>query len=274
MKVRRNLQRISKETPNGVSATALRAVSRVYHFGPFCLNQDEQQLLRNGRPVRLAPKAFEILRVLVQNKGCLVTKDQLLREVWPDVFVEEANLSVNVASLRKALDEEQPCIETVPKRGYRFVAHVSELTDRGVFNSLAVLPFENEGCGPAGEYLSAGLMESITNNLSQSPGLRVMAWHTVYSRRRSKVDPHLFGHELGVRSVLVGRILRLGEGLIVRTELVDVVNGWQLWGEQYHTGLSDILIVQQDLTAKISETLRNKLIGTCVCQASLHACAS
>lgn len=175
MKVRRNLQRNSKETPKTVSATANHAVNRVYHFGSFCLNQAEQQLLRNGQPVRLAPKAFELLRVLVQKRGCLVTKEQLLQEVWPDVFVEEANLSVNIASLRKTLDEgdgQQPCIETVPKHGYRFVAHVSELAYRGVSNSVAVLPFENEGCGAAGEYLSAGLMESITNNLRS---LRVCA---------------------------------------------------------------------------------------------------
>jgi len=260
MRVFRKVQKKSKENPNPFAvADEMPGPNHVYSFGSFCLNHAEQQLLRNGEPVRLAPKAFEILRVLIENNGRLVTKDRLLREVWPDAFVEEANLSVNIASLRKALaedDAEQRCIETVPKRGYRFVAPVAQLWSQRsppyAHNSVAVLPFENEGCGTAGEYLSSGLMESITNSLSQSSGLRVMARHTVDCCRRCNIDARTIGHELGVRSLLVGRILQLGDHLIVRTELVDVVNGWQLWGAQYHTKISDILLTQQELTALIA----------------------
>jgi DNA-binding winged helix-turn-helix (wHTH) protein len=262
MNVLRNLQRKSKRNPKSLrEGSGPTTTNRIYYFGSFCLNQAEQQLLRNGEPVRLAPKGFEVLRVLIENKGCLVTKERLLREVWPNVFVEEANLTVNIAGLRKALgngNAEQQCIETVPKRGYRFMAQVSELTYlpgrvvQDVPNSLAVLPFANEGCGPAGEYLSTGLMESITNSLSQSPGLRVMAGHTVYSFHRGNIDPRIIGHELGVRSVLVGRILQLDDSLIVRSELIDVMYGWQLWGEQYRTRISDVLLTQQELAAQIS----------------------
>ena len=243
----------------------------MYYFGSFCLNQTEKQLLRHGEPVRLAPKAFDLLLVLIQNQGNLVTKERLLAEVWPHVFVEEANLSVNVASLRKALDEgdKQRYIQTVPKRGYRFVADRPALTfqpaattvngEMKVLNSLAVLPFENEGGGQVGEYLAAGLMESVTNDLSQSPDLRVMARHTVYSHHRDNVEPRAVGEKLGVDSILLGRILALDDRLIVRAELVDVKNGWQLWGEQYHTRISDVLTVQQELTAQIAEGLRARL---------------
>ena len=271
MKILKNLQKKSKRNPK---ALPLTTTSHIYCFGSFCVNEAEQQLLRDGKPVRVAPKAFHVLLVLIQNKGRLVTKDKLLAEVWPDVFVEEANLTVNVANLRKVLDQgdgERPCIETVPKRGYRFVARVSviegsrvieERSDgeqNEVLNSVAVLPFENEGCGPAGDYLSSGLMESISNNLSRSRELRVMASHTVCSRHRYNVDPRTVGHELGVRSVLAGKILPLDDRLIVRTELVDVINGWQLWGEQYQTKISDVLIAQQELTAEIAERLRIRL---------------
>ena len=281
MNVIRNSQKKSKRNPKTRSSTTeVHAANRVYYFGSFCLNETEQQLLRNGEAIRLSPKTFHVLLVLIQNRGCLVTKERLLEEVWPDVFVEEANLSVNIASLRKALnkgDEERDWIETVPKRGYRFAGGVSEATHEGaevrlieehndgqrseVFNSVAVLPFENEGCGSTGEYLSAGLMESIINRLSQWSELRVMARHTVYSCHRHDIDPRTVGHKLGVRSVLLGRILQLDDRLIVRTELVDVRNGWQLWGEQYHTKISDILSVQQELTAEISERLRMRLAG-------------
>jgi TolB-like protein len=126
-------------------------------------------------------------------------------------------------------------------------------------NSIAVLPFKNEGCGLAGEYLSAGLMESITNCLSRLRGLLVMARHTVDSCHEFSIDPREVGHKLGVRSVLAGRILGLGDQLIIRTELVDVKKGWQLWGEQYQTNVSDILTVQQELAIQISEKLRIRL---------------
>jgi DNA-binding winged helix-turn-helix (wHTH) protein len=276
MKIPGNFQKKYKRNPNSLAAAnSPSAPSRVYYFGSFCINQTEQQLMRNGEPIKLAPKAFDVLLVLIQNKGCLVTKERLLEEVWPDTFVEEANLSVNIASLRKALDDGSPqqhCIETVPKRGYRFVAPVTELTYESVelsgepqsiedqdLNSIAVLPFENEGCGAAGEYLSAGLTESITNSLSQSHELRVMARNTVCCRHRCDIDPRAVGQELGVRAILVGRILKLDDNLIIRTELIDVMNGWQLWGHQYQTKISDILIVQQELTAQISGKLRNRL---------------
>lgn len=280
MSVLRKLQRKSKRIPKTTeSNTIAREPNHIYYFGSFCLDPAERLLSLNGKTIRLAPKAFDVLHVLIQHQGCLVTKERLLEEVWPDVFVEEANLSVNIASLRKALDEgesKEQSIETVPKLGYRFVAQVSELVceetiarlhfgndhsgSNGIIDSIAVLPFENEGCGPSGEYLSDGLMESITNNLSQSRALRVMARHTVYSYHRCHIDPLTVGHKLGVRSVLVGRILRLGDRLIVRVELVDVMNGWQLWGEQYQTKTSDVLIVQQEFTAAISERLRIRLL--------------
>lgn len=277
MTILKNPQKKSKEIPK----TALlvpafrRSANDVYYFGSFSVNLAEKQLRRRGEPIRLAPKAFDLLLVLIQNEGSLVTKEQLLAEVWPHVFVEEANLSVTVASLRKVLEgDEQQYIETVPKRGYRFVARVLDEEDTTrepqleapvngerseIYNSLAVLPFANEGCGPAGEYLSSGLMESITNTLSQSRDLRVMARHTVHSHHECNVDPRTVGQKLGVRSVLAGRILQLDEWLIVRTELIDVKNGWQLWGEQYHTRISDVLLVQQELTEQISERLRFRL---------------
>ena len=97
-----------------------------YEFGPFRLDVSEHVLLRQGHPVPLTPKVFEVLRVLVQNSGRLVEKEELLKEIWPDSFVEEANLNRSVSVLRKALGEDPSrYIQTVPKRGYRFVAPVT-----------------------------------------------------------------------------------------------------------------------------------------------------
>ena len=103
----------------------------LYEFGPFRLDTAEQLLLRDGKPVPLTPKAFEILVALVERSGHLVEKEELMNVVWADAFVEESNLTNNVSALRKLLGHGQGgenYIETVPKRGYRFTATVKELT--------------------------------------------------------------------------------------------------------------------------------------------------
>ena len=108
------------------------ANKHLYKFGPFLLDPTEHRLLRDGKTVPLTPKAFETLVVLVQHQGRLLEKDELMKELWPDTFVEEGNLAFNVSIVRKALGEEQSeqrYIETVPKKGYRFAAPVTELTD-------------------------------------------------------------------------------------------------------------------------------------------------
>jgi len=101
-----------------------------YEFGPFRIDIGERLLLHDGEPVSLPPKVYDTLLELVRHSGHIVAKEELMRAIWPDTFVEEANLTVNISALRKALgegDSEHPYIETVPRRGYRFVLPVSEV---------------------------------------------------------------------------------------------------------------------------------------------------
>ena len=103
---------------------------RLYEFGPFRLDTEESLLLRDGKPVYLKPKVLETLIVLVENRGRILTKEALMQRLWQDSFVEEANLTVNISQIRKALGQIEggdQFIETVPRRGYRFVAHVREV---------------------------------------------------------------------------------------------------------------------------------------------------
>lgn len=112
----------------------IRQRRQVYEFGPFRLIPKERQLLRGSEPVALTAKCFDLLVVLVENSGHLVEKDQLLERVWPDAFVEEANLSVGISALRRALGEavDQPrYIQTVPRHGYRFIEPVDERWEEG-----------------------------------------------------------------------------------------------------------------------------------------------
>src|SRR4051794_28903217 len=111
-----------------------RRAKHFYEFGAFQLDVSERVLRRAGQPVQLTPKVFDTLLVLVENSGHIVAKNELMQRLWPDSFVEEGNLAFNISILRKALAEgsgEVQFIETVPRRGYRFVASVRELEDEG-----------------------------------------------------------------------------------------------------------------------------------------------
>jgi DNA-binding winged helix-turn-helix (wHTH) protein len=101
------------------------SADKIYEFGDWRLDPAEHLLLRNGSPVPLGPKVFDTLVVLVENAGRLVTKDEFMKRVWPDSFVEDLALTQNISQLRKILGNgEEPVIETVPKRGYRLLVPV------------------------------------------------------------------------------------------------------------------------------------------------------
>ena len=107
---------------------------RLYEFGPFRLDPEEAVLFQNGKPVYLKPKVFETLLVLVENRGRLLDKEMLMQRLWQDSFVEEANLTVNISQIRKALGQSEDgdqLIETLPRRGYRFVGEVREVLTEG-----------------------------------------------------------------------------------------------------------------------------------------------
>jgi TolB-like protein len=255
----------------------------VYEFGPFCLDTEECVLTQDGKLVPLKPKVYETLLALVRKSGHVVLKEKLMEEVWPDTFVEENNLTGNIFVLRKAFDPYN-FIETVPRRGYRFTADVRQVQLEAIslsgqetksftqvlikevigvrtelINSLAVLPFINASADPNADYLSDGITESIINNLSRLRPLRVMSSSSVFRYKGRTDDPQGIGRELGVRAVLLGRVLHLADKLIIRTELVDAADGSQLWGMQYDKATTDILEIQEEIAREISETLRLRL---------------
>jgi len=131
----------------------------------------------------------------------------------------------------------------------------------GPINSIAVLPLVNDRSDPNTDYLSDGITESIISNLSQLPQLKVMARSTVSRFKGKEIDPQKIGQDLNVRAVLTGRLLQQGESLVIRTELVNVDDGAQLWGAEYSRKISDVLAVQQDISREISERLRLRLTG-------------
>ena len=136
-----------------------------YEFGPFRLDAAEHLLLRDGEAVPLTPKAFDLLLALVERHGHLLEKEELLKKVWPDTFVEEANLASNISQLRKALgdgENGQRYIETVPKRGYRFMAGVNKVEDERAEPAIQERPGSQSAAAEGEEAANAG--ELITSH--------------------------------------------------------------------------------------------------------------
>jgi serine/threonine protein kinase/Tfp pilus assembly protein PilF len=140
------------------------------------------------------------------------------------------------------------------------IVYLRSASNPGI-NSVAVLPFVNDSLDPNAEYLSDGITESIINNLSQLPNLKVMSRNAVFRYKGQQLDPQEIGRNLGVGAVLTGRVVKVGEKLIIKTELVNVADGAQLWGAEYNNSMADIFTVQEEISRKIFEKLRVKLTG-------------
>jgi TolB-like protein/Tfp pilus assembly protein PilF len=252
----------------------------LHYFGPFCLNEDEQVLLRDGCLVPLPPKVLSTLLALIRRKGQVVEKEILLEETWPNEFVEEGNLAQHIFILRRALGEGSngpKYIETVFRRGYRFLPAVVQTPATAVTNRLAndeapvnspsdvrllaVLPFMNISGDPDLEHLSDGLTECIINILSQLPELRVMARNSVFRYKGKDFDAREVGRDLGVHNVLVGTMDSRDDRIVLNIELIDVAGGWQLCGTTYKRKFSEILETQDEMANEIATKLQIDLKG-------------
>ena len=238
-----------------------------YEFGPFRIDATERQLLRNGEVVPLTPRVFDVLFALVQNSGHIVTKDEVIRLVWPDTAVEEGNVARNISTLRNALGErarERQYIETIPWRGYRFVAKVRRIDDPRsdrTIDSIAVLPFVNVNTDARIEYLVDGIAESLTANLARLTRLRVISRNSAFRYKGRDVDAPTVGRELRVQSILMGRVVESDDQLSISVELIDTSDDRHLWGAQYIRPPVDLFGAQETIACEIAEKLRVQLSG-------------
>jgi serine/threonine-protein kinase len=138
---------------------------------------------------------------------------------------------------------------------------VYSLWPRPTINSVAVLPFVNDSNDPNVEYLSDGITESIINSLSQLPELKVMSRNAAFRFKGKGLDAVEAGRNLKVGAVLTGRLLKRDDRFVIKAELIDVADGSQLWGDEYNSSLADIFSVQDEVSKKISQSLRLRLSG-------------
>ena len=251
-----------------------------YKFGDFRLDPVQRKLFKRDKIIRLSPRAFEILLLLVQKQGEIVEKNELLDKVWTDSFVEESNLVVHISALRRSLGErrgERKFIETVSGRGYSFVFPVEKVeVEKAVANSkteiaepgenetskdstsLAILPFVNKSESADLEYLANGLTQSLIDNLSQIPNLRVMSHNAAEQYKNTKTDLQEIGFLLGVEKILLGSIGQFKNRLEIRTELINAEDKSHLWGMNYECELTDIFEVRKEISLAIADKIQSR----------------
>lgn len=232
-------------------------------FGPFEIDRGAQVVLRNGEPLAVGQRGVMLLETLLTRQGEVITKSELMDAAWGGAAVEESNLSVQVAALRKALGPSPTggdWIVTVPRVGYRFVSLSSPGSPAGnEQSSIAVLPFVNLSSDPEQAFFADGLAEEIIVALGKLPGLLVIARNSSFTYRGSDVDVREVGRELDVRYVLSGSVRRGGNRLRMTVQLAVADTGAHVWAETFDRELADVFAIQDEVTRRIVDALKLKL---------------
>jgi TolB-like protein len=244
---------------------------RVFAFGPFTLDTERGTLSRDGRPTEIGHRALGVLHALLEANGQVVTKAGLIDFAWPGAVVEESNLSVQIAALRKLLGvapDGANWIATVSRIGYRFAGPltVTEAEDDVAADSaaprpsLVVLPFENLSGDIDQEYFADGITEDIIAALSR------FTWFFVIARNAAFAFKHKAAREvaqaLGVRYVLAGSVRKSGNRVRISAELADARRATQLWADRYDFELGELFSVQDQITEQVVGAIEPELLKT------------
>jgi TolB-like protein len=215
------------------------------------------------------------LRYFVENPDRLVSKDELIKAIWPNAVATDESLAQCLSEVRQALgDSEQKIIKTIPRRGYRFVATVFPLkkaqpqplpegTHRAApalpdRPSIAVLPFQNMSSDPEQDYFADGVVEEIITALSRFHGLFVIARNSSFTYKGRPTDVTRVGIELGVRYVLEGSIRKAGDRVRITGQLIDT-SGAHLWADRFDGSLENVLDLQDSVTASVVNAIAPRL---------------
>jgi DNA-binding winged helix-turn-helix (wHTH) protein/Flp pilus assembly protein TadD len=243
-------------------------VPAAYRFGPFLVDRAGYRVLRDGGPLDLTPKLLDLLLLLLDHAGELVTKEDLLDALWRDANVTENALAQAVSELRDALGDEPASptyIKTVARRGYRFVAAVTPLPERqaatpppaGVdADALAVLDFTNVTGDADAAWLSAGIAETVSADLAALARFKVIdRWRVVEASRRADATLGDIAAALRVRLAVVGGFQRNGGRVRITARIVDVASGEAIADAKVDGALDDIFALQDQVAAQFAQEL-------------------
>lgn len=247
----------------------------IFFFGPFVLKPEQYSLEASGEPLELQPKVYELLAFLVANRDRVVSKEELLRNIWHGAYVSEAAISRAVSEVRKVLRTgggSADWITTVYGRGFRFVGPVIEdlaapdgasavpdspsEEERRI--SIAVLPFADRSPNRDQAHLCEGMAEEILHRLAHVVGLRVAA-RGVSFQYDALADPREVGRRVGADLVLAGMVRKEGNELRIGVDVTDARTGLQVWSEQWQRRSQQVFALQDQTATLIAETLELRL---------------
>ena len=245
----------------------------IFQFGPYRIDGERRELTRDGEEIPLQPQAFALLMYLAANPERVVSKDEIIEQVWNGKIVGDGTLNSRINALRRALGDDgatQAVIKTLPRQGFRFVGDLTEsapetaapASDRAVPSgnkSIAVLPFVNIGADQEQVYFADGLTEDLITDLSKNRELFVIARNSSFSYRNSPKNVTEIGRELGVAHVLEGSVRKAANRIRINAQLVDATSGGHIWAERYDSDIQDIFELQDEIAAKIITALQANL---------------
>jgi TolB-like protein/Flp pilus assembly protein TadD len=265
----------------------------IYSFEKYSLDADRQELQRGSELIAVEPQVFDLLHYLICNRERVVTKDDLIANVWRGRIVSDSTLTSRVTAARQAIGDsgqDQRLIRTVARKGLRFVGEVRESKTSAKLSaevaqvagkldavvasapaasallvpdkpSIAVMPFANMSSDPAQEYFSDGITEDIISSLSRLRWFFIIARNSTFSYKGQAADVRQIGHELGVRYLLRGSVRKSGQRVRIACQLVAAISGNLIWTERYDRDLTDIFMLQDEITASITAAIEPKLLA-------------
>src|SRR5437660_1649140 len=224
-------------------------------FGVFALDFKASELRKQGAKVKLQEQPFQILQILLQRPGEIVTREELRQKIWlSDTFVDfDHGINNAIKRLREALGDtaETPrYVETLPRRGYRFIGKIE--CDAPRMRSLAVLPLENLSHDPQQEYFAEGLTEALITTLAKVGELRVVSRTSAMLYKGIRKPLGEIARELEVDAIVEGTVLRAGHRVRITAQLIDPMKETHLWAESYERDLRNILALQSEVTQVMS----------------------
>jgi TolB-like protein/tetratricopeptide (TPR) repeat protein len=243
-----------------------RSASRICRFGNFEVDFDAGQIRKRGLKLRLPGQSFEILRLLLERHGAAVTNEELSDRLWAKGSPVDTKhlLMAAISKLRGVLGDstKRPrYIETLPRRGYRFIARIKPPVDirppRRI-RSVAVLPLKNLSGDPEKEYFADGMTEALINHLAKISALRVTRTSAMRYKETHKSVPEI-AQELDVDGVVEGSVSRYGKRLRINVRLVHAGSGTCVWAESYQRDLRDVFGLQAEVAQAIARKIRIKV---------------
>jgi len=247
----------------------------VFQFDQFTLDTAQFRLCQAGNPVSVEPQVFDLLVYLVEHRDRVVTRDELLENLWKGKVVTDTALGVTLQFARKAVGDSgnaQGIIKTIHGRGYQFIAEIqapASDNSTGVKDllsttdtleipdmpSIAVLPFTNASDDSEDDYFIDGITDGIINGLTPFRDLFVMGRSSCFYFRDKDVEITEIGRQLGVQYLVQGTVRRRDEKLRISVELVDAATGQNLWAERYERELKDVFAVEDEVSFTIVASL-------------------